>query len=242
MPPMIQQRRESVTVESGSFDLHVWLPEGGRGPGLLLIQEIFGVGPYIRAVAQRLAEAGYVVAAPDVFWRFHPNWVADHDEAGVQASMAKASQLDPELAVTDCKAALRHLEGLSEVDSRAGVIGFCMGGSLAFGVAAAGDPRCCVSYYGSTVPQMLDMVPEIRCPTLIYFGDEDPYIPLEAAQSVATALAGDPRFTVHIEHAGHAFDNHEAPIFYNEAAAKAAWSKTTAFLAEHLPTGRSVAS
>ncbi|MEZ5296708.1 MAG: dienelactone hydrolase family protein [Ilumatobacteraceae bacterium] len=69
--------------DAGSMPLHVWVPEGGSGPGILLIQEIFGVGPYIRAVAQRLADAGYVVGAPEVFWRFAPGWEAGHDQAGL---------------------------------------------------------------------------------------------------------------------------------------------------------------
>ncbi|MCA9660296.1 MAG: dienelactone hydrolase family protein [Myxococcales bacterium] len=239
---MTQQRREQVTVDAGSFDLHLWLPPSGRGPGVLLIQEIFGVGPYIRDVAERLAAAGYVVGAPDVFWRFHPNYVAEHTPEGIQASIEKAGQLDPQHAVSDCVAALRRLGEVPEVDDRPGVLGFCLGGTLAFGVAAAGDPRCCVSYYGSNVPQMLDLVPEIRCPTLLIFGDQDPYIPFEGVADVRDELADDPRFIVHIEHAGHAFDNHKAPMFYNEAAADAAWAQTSAFLAEHLPTASGAAS
>jgi carboxymethylenebutenolidase len=82
---MTLQRTESVAVDDGEFDLHVWTPDAGRGPAILLIQEVFGVGPYIRAVAERLADAGYVVGAPDVFWRFHRNWEADHSQAGLGA-------------------------------------------------------------------------------------------------------------------------------------------------------------
>ena len=80
----------------------------GRGPRSLLIQEIFGVGAYIRAVAERLADAGYVVGAPDVFWRFAPGWAADHDEAGLGASIEKVQQLDFPQAIADCVAALEH--------------------------------------------------------------------------------------------------------------------------------------
>ena len=97
-----------MTIVDAGDDAHaLWLPEAGRGPGILLIQEIFGVGSYIRAVAERLADAGYVVGAPDVFWRFAPGWEADHDEAGLTASLEQAGKLDPEQAVADCAAALR---------------------------------------------------------------------------------------------------------------------------------------
>ncbi len=238
MADMIQQRCDTITVDGGSFDLHVWSPENGRGPGLLLLQEIFGVGPYISAVAERLAAAGYVVAAPDVFWRLHPRWISEHDEAGVQASMELVIQLDHKLAIADCCAALDHLRGLDQVDGNPGVLGFCLGGSLSFAVAAADDPALCVSYYGSTVPQMTDLLPAINCPTVLFFGDEDPFIPLEGVQALHTTLADNDRFTLHIEHAGHAFDNHRAPIFYNEAAAKIAWAKTMAFLDQHLPAAK----
>jgi carboxymethylenebutenolidase len=238
---MISQRSVSVATQGGAFDLHLWTPPAGHGPGILLIQEIFGVGPYIRAVAARLAAAGYVVGAPDVFWRFHRNWVSAHDEAGVAASMAKAQQLDGPLAVADCSAALAHLAGLAEVDGRPGVLGFCLGGTLAWGVAAAGDPACCVSYYGSGVSQMLGMADAIQCPVLIHYGDNDPFIPMDGITAVQAALRGKEGFTVNLEHAGHAFDNHESAMFYDEAAARAAWAKTMDFLGRTLPVAGAAA-
>lgn len=236
---MISQRSVSVATDDGDFDLHLWTPPAGHGPGILLIQEIFGVGAYIRAVAARLAEAGYVVGAPDVFWRFARNWEADHDEAGLAASLAQVQKLDPPLAIADGVAALGHLAGLPEVDGRPGVLGFCLGGTLAWGVAAAGDPACCVSYYGSSVAEMLGLVDAIHCPVLIHFGDNDPYIPLEGIVRVQEALRGREGFAVNVEHAGHAFDNHESAIFYDAAAARSAWAKTMDFLGRTLPIGDS---
>src|ERR1700683_1745311 len=87
----VASRIESVAVPDGPFDLTVWLTGAGRGtghvPGILLIQEIFGVGDYIRAVAEDLAELGYVVAAPDLFWRLKPGHQAVHDEKGVAEAL-----------------------------------------------------------------------------------------------------------------------------------------------------------
>lgn len=226
---------DTVTVADGSFDLHVWTPQRGSGPGLLLIQEIFGVGAYLRAVAERLAEAGYVVGAPDVFWRFAPGWAADHDEAGLHASLEAVGNLDPQLAIADCAAALAHLQAQPATGGRVGVIGFCLGGTLAWGVAAVGEPACCVSYYGSGVPSMLGLIEQVSCPTLFHFGDADTYIPSEGVDALAAAIAGRDGFVVNVERAGHAFDNHEAAMFYDEPAANAAWAKTMAFLATHLP-------
>ena len=84
----MSSRVEPVQTPEGSFDLAVWLPEAGTGPGLLLIQEIYGVSDYIQAVAEDLAGLGYVVAAPDLFWRLKPGHVAAHDEAGLTESLA----------------------------------------------------------------------------------------------------------------------------------------------------------
>jgi carboxymethylenebutenolidase len=234
---MSSERTEMVACGGGEMAMSVWVPDAGSGPGIVLIQEIFGVGAYIRAVAARLAEAGYVVGAPDVFWRFAPGWASSHDEAGLTASLEVVGKLDAQLAVADCVATLAHLGAADEVVGAPAVLGFCLGGTLAFGVAAAADPAACVSYYGSGVPDMLGLLDSISCPTLLHFGSADAYIPGERIDAVAEAIRGRPGITLNVERAGHAFDNHESAIFYDQAAANAAWSKTMAFLAVHLPVG-----
>lgn len=227
-------RTEAVACgDAGEMDLFVWEPTGAPVGSVLLIQEIFGVGPYIRAVAERLAVAGYVVGAPDVFWRFAPNWASDHTPEGLQASIAEVSKLDGQQAVADCVAALAHLGAIDGVDQAPAVLGFCLGGTLAWGVAAVGRPSCCVSYYGSGVPSMIDLIDQVTCPTLFHFGSDDPYLPNEGVEALVAAIAGRDGFQVNIEHAGHAFDNHESEMFHQPDAAKAAWAKTTTFLAEH---------
>jgi carboxymethylenebutenolidase len=231
-----KQRSESVTIsDDGAMTMNVWVPEAGHGPGILLLQEIWGVGTYIRAVAERLSEVGYVVGAPDVFWRFAPGWAASHDEAGTAASFEQAGKLDREQAIADCVAACAHLGGLGEVDGRSGVLGFCLGGTLAFGVAVDDDPAVCVSYYGSGVPAMVDRLDSVSCPALFHFGRDDSYIPADGVEALAKAMDGRADVVLNVEAAGHAFDNHESATYYEESAARAAWAKTMAFLTEHLP-------
>ena len=217
------------------MDLHVWTPDAPPHAAILVIQEIFGVGKYIRAVGQRLADAGYLVGAPDLFWRFAPNWESDHTEAGLGASFEKVQQLDFPKAVADCTAALDYLKGQPGITAAPAAMGFCLGGTLAFAVAVNAEPSCCVSYYGSGVPSMLDQIDRVKCPTLFHFGNDDPYIPNEGIDQVAAAMAGRPLLQLNVENAGHAFDNHESETFYNEAAANSAWAKTMAFLATNLP-------
>ena len=222
--------------DAGTMNLSVWTPQVHPVGSVLLIQEIFGVGAYIHAGAQRLAGAGFLVGAPDGVWRCAPGWAAGHDEAGLAASMEQVGKLDAEVAVGDCVAALGHLGSLAAakgLTKQPAVLGFCLGGTLAWGVAAHAEPSCCVSYYGSGVPGMLGLIERVNCPTLFHFGNEDPYIPNEGVEAIAAAIAGQDGFVLNVEQAGHAFDNHESQIFWHEDAAKAAWTKTMSFLHAH---------
>ncbi|MCU1502485.1 MAG: carboxymethylenebutenolidase [Ilumatobacteraceae bacterium] len=225
----------TVPRDGGTMDLFLWTPDSPPKAALILVQEIFGVGPYIRAVAERLAGLGYLVGAPDVFWRFAPGWSAGHDQAGLDESMGMVQQLDFPAAVDDCLAALDVLAAQPGIDAAPGVIGFCMGGTLAWGVAAQGEPGVCVSYYGSGVPSMIELIDQVTCPTLFHFGNADAFLPNEGVEAVAAAIAGRPGFVINVEAAGHAFDNHESEMFYDEAAANAAWTKTVAFLTANVP-------
>jgi len=240
----MSSRVDSVEAPGGSFDLTVWLPAAGTGPGLLLIQEIYGVSDYIRAVAEDLAGLGYVVAAPDLFWRIEPGYQASHDEAGLKNSLEIGSRFDAEQGVADATAALRHLSALPEVDGGTGIIGFCLGGSIAYLVAAqaeldaaAADLGAVVSFYGSLIPANTDAMGQIRSPMQLHFGGSDPYIPREQVAQVEEAAADRPNVEMHVEEdAGHAFHNRMAPMFHMAEPAARAWRRTEQFLQRYLPT------
>jgi carboxymethylenebutenolidase len=165
--------------------------------------------------------------------RFGPGAVAHPGD--LRRRSVHPRKLDFPAAIADCAAALDAVAGLGEVSGTPGVIGFCLGGTLAWAVAMAGDPAVCVSYYGSGVPSMLDGIDAVSCPTLFHFGNADAYIPNEGVEAVNAAIDGRAGFVLNVENAGHAFDNHESAMFWNESAAQAAWAKTMAFLGEHLP-------
>jgi carboxymethylenebutenolidase len=232
----IPTRTDAVSVGDEAFDLHIWLPESGEGPGIVLFQEIFGVGAYIHAVAGRLAALGYVVGAPDVFWRVQRNWHGGHDQAGLEASMALAQKFDFPEGVADGVRALEHLRALPEVTGGVGVMGFCLGGTLAWFVAAAADPDVAVSYYGSGVAGGIGQADAVSCPVIFHFGDSDPYLPNDQVDTIRAAVGGRDDVEIHVQPgAGHAFDNHEAEMFWNEVAAAAAWERTVDFLERNLP-------
>jgi carboxymethylenebutenolidase len=235
----MSSRAESVQVPGGSFGLSVWLPAAGTGPGLLLIQEIYGVSDYIREVAGDLAGLGYVVGAPDLFWRLEPGYQADHNEEGLKRSLAMGSRFDAEQGVADAAAALDHLAALPEVDGGVGVIGFCLGGTIAYFLAAQAEPgavAAVVSFYGSGVPDNTGALSGISAPVQFHFGGSDPFIPRDQVARVEDAVAAKPDAEIHVEEdAGHAFHNRKAPMFYVPAPAARAWQRTEEFLRRHLP-------
>lgn len=211
-------------------------PTSGTGPGLVLAQEIFGVSEYVQFTAERLARLGYAVLAPDLYWRIEAG--ADISDNDVEATLAFAGDFDLEAAVGDLIAALDHLRALDGVTGGAGVLGFCLGGVLAYHVAAVGKPDTCVSYYGSGIPEALDVMDHISCPILFHFGELDQYSPVASVDAIEAATNG--RDNVQFErypNGGHAFDNAFSERFHQPRTAVAAWGVTAQFLERTLPAG-----
>lgn len=229
--------RVDVTLPDGTMPAHRWLPEGGSGPGILLLQEIFGVSPYIRRRAEDLAGQGYVVLAPEIFWRLGVAEVAD-GPAMLEEAMGLLGRLDWDAAVADATQALRELRDDDAVTDGVGVVGFCFGGGLGYAVVAQSPADALVSFYGSALPQLVEAVPSVSTPSLHVFGESDAYLPMDVVERITTAVtSGDaPTEVVTYPGADHAFDN---PDFVNHdaEASAAAWSRTEDYLARVLPTG-----
>jgi len=228
-----------VTVETtdGAMPAHLWLPEAGSGPGLLLLQEIFGVSAYIRRRGAALADAGYVVLAPELYWRLGEDALDESQPGVVEEAMGRAGRLDWSTTVRDAVTSLGHLRGLDSVRGGAGVIGFCFGGGLAFTVAAVDEPDVLVSYYGSAIPDLLDLAPQVGAPSLHHFGLADDYIDAATVARVreaVTAGGGTVQFETY-EGANHAFDNDDFALHHPQAS-RLAWQRTLAFLSRELPT------
>jgi carboxymethylenebutenolidase len=229
---------ETVTVQTadGAMPAYLWRPPAGSGPGLVLVQEIFGISGYIADRAADLAALGYVVLAPEVYWR-----LPDHelDPAGdlLAQAVGLAQQVDWPTAVSDVATAVEHLRGRIEVTGRVGIIGFCFGGGLAFNVAAVEPVDALVSYYGSALGDLLHLAPEVEAPSLHHFGTADTYVTAETQRAIRHAVtARGGRFETY-DGAGHAFDNPD-PAFHHAEASATAWGTTVRFLSQHLQAGR----
>jgi carboxymethylenebutenolidase len=228
--------RTPVPTPDGEMTGYVWLPERTKGPGILLLQEIFGVSRYIQRRAADLAAAGYVVLAPELYWRLDRQEVDESAPEALEQAMALAGQLDWPVTVGDAVAAFTHLRDMDEVRAAPAVVGFCFGGGLAFNVAAETEPSALVSYYGSALPDLLDLVPQVTCPSLHHFGTSDDYIDARTVESIRQALRADGRPTrvEMYDGANHAFDNDDLPLHHPEASRRA-WDTTIDFLHQHLP-------
>ena len=218
-----------IDTGSGLMPVHVW---EGSGPGLLLLQEIFGVSDYIKQRAADLADLGYYVVVPELYWRLDDTELDESAPDVLDKAIAIAGRVDWDLAVSDSVAALEYLRSR---DTATGVIGFCFGGGLAFNVAAVSSPDVLVSYYGSALPRLLDLAPNVTATSLHHFGDADAYLPVDDLVAVL-----DDAEVHRYPDAGHAFDN-PLPAFHHAEASELAWRRTVAFLARNLPTSQGAA-
>ncbi|KRF30652.1 dienelactone hydrolase family protein [Nocardioides sp. Soil805] len=243
----MESTRVTITTPDGDMPAHLWLPESGSGPGILLLQEIFGVSRYIEQRARDLASLGYVVLAPELFWRLGVSSVEEGPDALEQA-LALLQRADWQAAVRDSLDALEQIRSRSEVVGGVGIVGFCFGGGLGFSVAAESSPDVLVSYYGSALPDILGLVdpdapvtvvePEaVTAPSLHHFGLADQFLTPVVVEQVRDALEPLEHVTFHAyATADHAFDNPD--FFLHDAdASRLAWERTAAWLAENLPVG-----
>jgi carboxymethylenebutenolidase len=173
-----------------AFTGYLALPPAGKGPGLLLWQEIFGVNEHIRAVADSYALAGFVVLAPDIFWRTDRRVEMGYSPDDITRGRGIAMAMKPELVQADILAALAALRARPETaGAKLGTIGYCLGGRLAYLTAALGDVQAAVPYYGGGIHTQLDLASRVRCPIQFHYAETDANIPPEAVQAVRDAFA-----------------------------------------------------
>jgi carboxymethylenebutenolidase len=204
------------------------LPTGGTGPGIVLIQEIFGVNQVMRDLADELASQGYVVACPDLFWRIEPGIdISDKTEAEWAKAFDLFKTFHVEHGVRDLRATLAALRAYPGVTGKVGAVGYCLGGRLAFLAAARLGLDAAVSYYGVRMDSHLDEVKSVRCPIMFHFGGKDAAVPPETREKIRAAFSAhdDAEFYVYAD-AGHAFNNDRRVEAYDPFAAQLARSRS----------------
>jgi carboxymethylenebutenolidase len=208
--------------DGGKFQGYLSLPPTGKGPGLLLIQEIFGVNHHIRAVADQYAADGFVVLAPDIFWRQKPRVEFGYGEKDLQDGIALMQKLDFGAAVGDIASAVKALRGRAECTGKVASLGYCMGGLLSYLAAANAGVDSAVAYYGGGINTQLAQADKVRVPILFHFAEKDHYIPIPAVEAVEAAFKGKPNaLVVRYPEVDHGFNCWERGSYNQAAAARA---------------------
>jgi carboxymethylenebutenolidase len=203
-------------------------PVGAPKGGLVIIQEIFGVNHHIRSMCDRFAAAGYVALAPAVFDRYQPNFESGYSPEEIAEARKILPKIDWPAMLRDTAAAIDALKPVGRV----GIVGYCMGGSVAFLAAARlGGLSSAVCYYGGNIAKNADEKPKV--PTQMHFGEQDANIPMSDVELIRQKR---PDCEIHTYPAGHGFSCDERGS-YHEPSAKLAMERTLAWLARTMGAG-----
>ena len=225
---MAGQWIDIAAKDGGTFKGYLAIPASGSGPGILLLQEIFGVNTSMREVADHYAEEGYVVLAPDLFWRMEPGVELGYTEADFGKAMGYYQRFDANQSIKDAADALKVLRARPECKGKVGALGFCLGGKLAYLVAARTDIDCAVSYYGVGIEADLGEASDVKCPVVFHFAELDRFAPPEARAQIEAAFKGRPEIECYLyPGCDHAFAAPERTSF-NKPATLMAYTRSIA--------------
>lgn len=222
--------------DSGSLKAYVAMPKITPAPTVIVIQEIFGVNHVMRALCDDLAAQGYIAVCPDLFWRIEPGIeLTDKTEAEWKRAFELFGLFDADQGVEDLRATEHVFKGHAHSTGKVGCVGYCLGGKLAYMMAARTNIDCAVSYYGVGIEGMLAEAENIRRPTLMHIAAEDKFVSKEAQAKIMAAMEKNYNVTAHVyPGVNHAFARIGGEHYDADAAEKAN-DRTARFLAENLP-------
>ena len=225
--------------DGGEFDGYLALPASGYGPGIVVLQEIFGINSFMRSVADWYAAHGFVALCPDLFWRMERGVVLTEDDRPKAFQLYQ--DLDEAKAVEDSAAALELLRKHPACSGRVGAVGFCLGGNLAYLLSVRFKPDCAVGYYGVSIEKSLDEAKNLNNPLLLHIAGADQFCPPEAQAQIHAALDANPLVTIHdYPGLGHAFGR-TGGEHYDAGGAELAKLRSLEFFVSHL-AGAGIAS
>lgn len=216
-----------LKAEDGhELDAYVATPTGDPIAALVVVQEVFGVNAHIRSVADGYARDGFLAVAPALFDRAERGVELGYEGEDMQKAMALRKKLNLDDMIKDTAAAIDYAR--ERVGKKTGVIGYCLGGSIAWLAACRLNVDAAVGYYGGLISQYVTEQP--RCPVMLHFGRKDQHISREAVAKIEEA---HPEVPVYLYDAGHGF-NCDARASYDAASAKLARERSLQSLRENL--------
>jgi len=226
-----------VTLKSfdgGEFDAYLALPASGYGPGIVVLQEIFGVNSIVRGVADWYAAHGFVALCPDIFWRQEPGIQLTDKGDDLNRAFQLYAGLDEAKAVEDSAAALEFLRKHPACSGRVGAVGHCLGGNLAYLLSVRFKPDCAVGFYGVSIEKTLDEASSLSCPLMLHIAGNDKFCPPEAQAAIHSALDSNSLVTIHTyPDRDHAFGR-PGGEHYDQADAELANLRSLEFIVKHL--------
>ena len=224
-----------ITTSGGSFPAYVARPQKLPAPAIVVVHEVFGVNADMRQSCDELAAQGYLAVCPDLFWRIAPGLdLSDRTQAELAQAQVLYNAFDLDAGVSDIAATVQATRAMPEVTGKIGVVGYCLGGLLAFLTAARARPDATVAYYPGNADKHVREAERIANPLIVHLAQKDEYIPADAQRQIASALNGRPQVQVYsYPGCGHAFARHRGTA-YNAEAAALANRRTADFLALHL--------
>lgn len=228
---------KDITIKGadGTFSAYLALPPTGKGPGLVVIQEIFGVNQSMRKITDAFAAQGFVALCPDLFWRIEPNiQITDKSEAEWKRAFELFKAFDVDKGIVDIDAAIHTLRNMPECTGKVGAVGYCLGGLLAYLTATRTDADASASFYGVGIQDKLSEGEYISKPLMLHIAEEDKFVDKAAQGKVKAHFANSHHVTIH-SYAGmdHAFARVDGTSF-NADAAKLANERTLEFLKKAL--------
>jgi len=223
-------------ADQGRFSAYLAEPSGtGPAPGMLVIQEIFGVNANVRAIADDYAAHGYIALAPDLFWRQVPGVQLDSaTKEGWDEAMKFYQGFSETKGAEDLIASLAWLRTHPRLNGKAGAVGYCLGGKLAYLMATRSDSDATVGYYGVGIEGSLVEASAITKPLVLHIAEKDGFCPPEAQRSIREGLSSVAQVTVYTyPGVGHAFAR-KGGDHYDAQAATLADRRTAEFFERNL--------
>lgn len=218
----------TITGKDGAFGGYLATPASGKGPGVVIIQEIFGINPFIRKVADWYADQGYMALAPDLYWRLKPGVQLDpmKDEE-FKAGLDYMGQFDFNNGVADIQATITTLRTLPGCSGKVGHLGFCMGGFLTYLSSVRTDSDAGSSYYGGGIHTVLGEAAKIKNPLILHLAGNDSYVPAAVQDQIKEAVKGNSKITTYVyPGTTHGFCRSTDPRHFDAAACALAHGRT----------------
>ena len=187
-----------IKTPDGAFEAYVAQPAAPPAPAVVVIQEIFGVNAVMRGIADTYARQGYLAVCPDLFWRIEPGIdITDQSEAEWKRAFELFNAFDVETGVRDIAATIGAVRGDARCNGKVGVVGFCLGGLLAYLAAVRTDADASVGYYGVGIERYTGEAEKLVNPLMLHIAEDDQFTPKPAQELINSALKNHSCVTLH---------------------------------------------